>query len=229
MARTKQTFRRQSRVTNPVTQRQLQRQRQQQQPRPGVARSAQQPRRRRLRPGTRALREIRQYQKTTDLLIGKTAWRREVKRAESEQRGDERRWQSAALLALQEATEMYLVHWFEHLNLAALHAGRVTIQQKDVAYLENQMRNPIRIYIPQHRHRQNNFERPFYRDAERGRSDCYNDEFINGVRQRINDYRRRNAPGRYIRPLPTPSPPRQVSDAQNEVPMRIAYRHSAFR
>lgn len=42
------------------------------------------------------------------------------------------RWQSHALLALQEATEAYLVNLFHDANLCAIHAKRVTIQQKDI-------------------------------------------------------------------------------------------------
>lgn len=42
------------------------------------------------------------------------------------------RWQSVAILALQEAAEAYLVHLFEDTNLCAVHAKRVTIMQKDI-------------------------------------------------------------------------------------------------
>lgn len=42
------------------------------------------------------------------------------------------RWQSSAILALQEATEAYLVHLFEDANLCAIHAKRVTIMQRDI-------------------------------------------------------------------------------------------------
>lgn len=44
----------------------------------------------------------------------------------------EMRWQSQALLALQEAAEAFLVHLFEDTNLCAIHAKRVTIMQKDI-------------------------------------------------------------------------------------------------
>lgn len=47
--------------------------------------------------------------------------------------GDEGlRFQSVAILALQEAAEAYLVHLFEDTNLCAIHAKRVTIMQKDI-------------------------------------------------------------------------------------------------
>ena len=42
------------------------------------------------------------------------------------------RWQSHALLCLQEAAEAYLVHLFEDVNLCAIHAKRVTIMQRDM-------------------------------------------------------------------------------------------------
>ena len=42
------------------------------------------------------------------------------------------RFQSSAVMALQEASEAYLVSLFEDTNLAAIHAKRVTIQPKDV-------------------------------------------------------------------------------------------------
>lgn len=46
--------------------------------------------------------------------------------------GTDLRWQSAAILALQEAAEAFLVHLFEDANLLAIHAKRVTIMQKDI-------------------------------------------------------------------------------------------------
>lgn len=46
--------------------------------------------------------------------------------------GEPLRWQSQALVALQEATEAYLVNLFHDTNLCAIHAKRVTIMQKDI-------------------------------------------------------------------------------------------------
>ncbi|KAA1468529.1 histone-fold-containing protein [Dentipellis sp. KUC8613] len=85
----------------------------------------------RFRPGVVALREIRKYQKTSDLLIRKVPFQRLVREIAQDFRGDVR-FQSSALLALQEASEAFLVTLFEDTNLAALHAGRVTIQAKDM-------------------------------------------------------------------------------------------------
>ena len=85
----------------------------------------------RFRPGTVAVREIRKYQKSTDLLIRKLPFQRLVKEIAQEIRTDTR-FQSSAVLALQEATEAYLVGLFEDTNMCAIHANRVTIMDKDV-------------------------------------------------------------------------------------------------
>ena len=87
----------------------------------------------RYRPGTVALREIRRYQKSTDLLLRKLPFQRLVREiAQTHVRGD-LRMQSTALLALQEAAEAFLVTLFEDTNLCAIHAKRVTIMPKDMA------------------------------------------------------------------------------------------------
>ena len=86
----------------------------------------------RYRPGTVALREIRKYQKSTELLIRKLPFQRLVREVTSGFHMVELRFQSAALMALQEAAEAYLVGIFEHANLCAIHAKRVTIMPKDI-------------------------------------------------------------------------------------------------
>jgi len=85
----------------------------------------------RYRPGTVALREIRKYQKSTNLLIRKLPFQRLVKEIAQQIRHD-LRFQSTAILALQEASEAYLVGLFEDTNLCAIHAKRVTIMPKDL-------------------------------------------------------------------------------------------------
>jgi len=85
----------------------------------------------RYRPGTVALREIRHYQKSTELLIRKLPFQRLVREIAQEYRMY-LRFQSTALLALQEASEAYLVGLFEDSNLCAIHAKRVTIMPKDM-------------------------------------------------------------------------------------------------
>ncbi len=86
----------------------------------------------RYRPGTVALREIRKYQKSTELLIGKLPFQRLVREISQDFKTD-LRFQSSAVLALQEAAEAYLVGLFEYTNLCAIHAKRVTIMPKGLA------------------------------------------------------------------------------------------------
>ncbi|EMS58296.1 Histone H3.3 [Triticum urartu] len=83
------------------------------------------------RPGTVALREIRKYQKSTELLIRKLPFQRLVREIAQDFKTD-LRFQSHAVLALQEAAEAYLVGLFEDTNLCAIHAKRVTIMPKDI-------------------------------------------------------------------------------------------------
>ncbi|KAF2238493.1 histone-fold-containing protein [Viridothelium virens] len=89
---------------------------------------------RKYKPGTLALREIRQYQRSTDLLLSKLPFARLVREIalNTSGHGELLRWQSQAIMALQEAAEAFLVHLFEDTNLCAIHAKRVTIQQKDI-------------------------------------------------------------------------------------------------
>ena len=87
----------------------------------------------RYRPGTVALREIRRYQKTTDLLIRKLPFQRLVREIyEDKSTYKDCRWQGVAILATQEAAEAYHVGLFEDTNLCAVHAKRVTIMPKDL-------------------------------------------------------------------------------------------------
>jgi histone H3-like centromeric protein A len=117
--------------------------------------------RRRWKPGSVALREIRRYQKSTDLLLAKLPFSRVVRFSPPPPPttlslslsptlsnitapqvreialnvlppGSTMRWQSQAIMALQEAAEAFLVALFEDTNLCAIHAKRVTIMQKDI-------------------------------------------------------------------------------------------------
>ena len=85
----------------------------------------------RYRPGTVALREIRKYQKSTELLIRKLPFQRLVREIAQDLNKD-LRFQSTAILALHEAAEAYLVGLFEDTNLCAIHGKRVTIMPKDM-------------------------------------------------------------------------------------------------
>ncbi|XP_005150333.2 uncharacterized protein [Melopsittacus undulatus] len=75
----------------------------------------------RYRPGTVALREIRRYQKSTELLIRKLPFQRLVREIAQDFKTD-LRFQSSAVMALQEASEAYLVGLFEDTNLAIIAA-----------------------------------------------------------------------------------------------------------
>ena len=87
---------------------------------------------RRFRPGTRALLQIRKYQKSTELLIRKLPFQRLVREVVQEMfKTETYRFQSTAILALQEASEAFLVHMFEQCNDICIHGKRVTVQQKD--------------------------------------------------------------------------------------------------
>ncbi|THH20634.1 hypothetical protein EW146_g750 [Bondarzewia mesenterica] len=98
----------------------------------------------RFRPGTVALREIRRYQKSTELLIRRLPFQRLVREIAQDFKTD-LRFQSSAVMALQEAAEAYLVSLFEDTNLAAIHAKRVTIQPKDLA-LARRLRGERAVY-----------------------------------------------------------------------------------
>ena len=88
---------------------------------------------RRYRPGTLALREIRKYQKSTDLLIKKALFIRLVKEILHGKLGrTEIRKQRIAVEALQEAAGYYITNLFDDANLCALHAKRITLQPKDM-------------------------------------------------------------------------------------------------
>lgn len=84
----------------------------------------------RYRPGTVALREIRRYQKSTELLIRKLPFQRVV-RSIAQDHKTNLRFQASALLALQEACEAYIVGLFEDAQLMAIHAKRITVMPKD--------------------------------------------------------------------------------------------------
>ena len=96
----------------------------------------------RYRPGTVALREIRRYQKSVDLLIRKAPFQRLVREITQDMsteahtiygyKYEDLRFQSTAMLGLQEAAEAYLVGLFEDANICAIHAKRVTIMPKDI-------------------------------------------------------------------------------------------------
>ena len=85
----------------------------------------------RFRSGTVALREIKRYQKSTDLLIPRAPFQRLVRNICGDIDND-LRFQAQALIALQEAAEAYLVGVLEDAGLCAIHAKRVTVMRQDM-------------------------------------------------------------------------------------------------
>lgn len=88
----------------------------------------------RFRPGTRALMEIRKYQKSHLMLIPSAPFRRLVREiaAGFERPGTQFRFQPAAFDALQSEAESYLASLFEDTNLCAISARRVGINPSDM-------------------------------------------------------------------------------------------------
>ena len=94
----------------------------------------------RYRPGTVALREIRKYQKSTELLIRKSAFARLVREIAQEYK-NELRFRAAALLAIQEAAEAYVTELFQDTNLCAIHSKSISIRPKDMQLARRLRRN----------------------------------------------------------------------------------------
>ncbi|KAM0688496.1 histone H3.3 [Conglomerata obtusa] len=85
----------------------------------------------RFKTGTVALREVRRYQKSTELLMRKLPFQRFVRNITQQYKAD-LRFQGAALAALHEAVEAHLVSVFEDAHACATHANRVTVMLKDI-------------------------------------------------------------------------------------------------
>ena len=91
----------------------------------------------RYRPGTVAVREIRRYQKSTDLMIPKLPYQKLIKeitvdKCKQTKDGNDWRWQGVAILASQTAAEDYLTVQLEDANVCALHTKRCTVMPKDI-------------------------------------------------------------------------------------------------
>ena len=82
---------------------------------------------RRYQPGTVALWEIWQFQKSTELLIRKLPFSQLVHEIALQVGKTDLRFQGSAIICLQEAAEAYLVSLMEDTNLCTIHAKRVTI------------------------------------------------------------------------------------------------------
>ncbi|KAL5550076.1 hypothetical protein UlMin_000252, partial [Ulmus minor] len=99
---------------------------------PKTSQAATPGKKRRFRPGTVALREIRRLQKSVDLIIPAAPFMRTVKEISYQLSPDVTRWTAEALVALQEAAEDFLVVLFSDSMLCAIHAKRVTLMRKDL-------------------------------------------------------------------------------------------------
>ncbi|KAG5626962.1 hypothetical protein H5410_012180 [Solanum commersonii] len=94
--------------------------------RPHVQKSKQE---KRYKPGTVALREIRHFQKTWNLVIPAAPFIRHVREVSHFFAPEVTRWQAEVLIAIQEVVEDFLVHLFENAMLCAIHAKRVTLMK----------------------------------------------------------------------------------------------------
>ena len=83
------------------------------------------------KPGTHALLEIAYYQKNWGLILSKAAFARLVREVVDDVKTG-MRWQSSAILVLQEGTEAYIVGLYGDVVLEAIHGRRVTIMPKDM-------------------------------------------------------------------------------------------------
>ena len=126
MARIKQTARKQASIGNKTYTRALSKAARKSAPSMGGLKKPH-----RFRPGTVALREIKRYQKSTELLIKRLPFQRLVREIAQNYKSD-LRFQASAVIALQEAAESYMVSLFQDTNLCAIHAKRVTIMPKDM-------------------------------------------------------------------------------------------------
>ena len=102
----------------------------------GIHSGKSRPRKRRYRPGTVALREIMKYQKATELLIRKISFQRLVREVSQQVcldlGRDPVRYQSTAILALQKASEDFLVRMFAQVQDIAICGKVITIQEKHI-------------------------------------------------------------------------------------------------
>lgn len=80
----------------------------------------------RWRAGTVAVREIKRYQKSTEMLVRKLPMQRLVREIAQEMKSD-LRWQGSALEVLQEAAEMFIVEALSAGNSITAFKGNVTL------------------------------------------------------------------------------------------------------
>ena len=93
--------------------------------------------------GTVALCEIHRHQKSNNLLIHKLPFQCLVREIAYDFKKDSG-YQGSAVLALQEASEAYLLGLMEDTNLCAIHSKRVTIMPKDIQ-LSRRIRGEVKV------------------------------------------------------------------------------------
>jgi histone H3 len=87
---------------------------------------------RRYRPGTVALREIRRYQKSTDLLIGKAPIERLIHDIDTDLHSIRHRFKRSAITAIHLSAEEYLQSLFKNTIKVALNSKSLTIRPQDM-------------------------------------------------------------------------------------------------
>ena len=106
----------------------------------------------RYRPGLVVLREIRQYQKSTECLIKKSPFQKLIREISQEYQicpqgpgtpSMQMRFQSTTIAALWEAAENFMVGLFEDVNLLAVHAKRVMVMPRDIRLALRIKRRPL--------------------------------------------------------------------------------------
>ena len=103
-------------------------------------------RRRKYKPGTRALLEIWYYQKRVGLICSRRCFSRLIRETLQDLHMTNKRWQSSAIEVIQEAAESYLISLLEDTNLCCIHRKRVTIEPKDMK-LACRIRNEDSAYL----------------------------------------------------------------------------------
>ena len=85
------------------------------------------------RRGLKALKEIKKYQSSIDNLIRKLPFQQVVCKI-AQGVWENLRFQSTAIMALQEAVEAFLVGLLEQVNLCTIHAKHVTVMLNDIQF-----------------------------------------------------------------------------------------------
>ena len=102
---------------------------------------------RRYKPGTRSLMEIWWYQKRVGFLCSRQCFSKLIREVcVVDLKLKEFRWQAAALEAIQEAAEHYLITMFDDANMCCIHRKRVTIEPKDIKLVRH-IRNEDSRYL----------------------------------------------------------------------------------